>query len=993
MIKDLLNKVSNIKNQTITIFIVVLLLILVLLLVFITRNSTNVLNSIKSNLTYSFDTKSSVQSLDEILGRVKSNSTIFADTVKNNFSYKFMHNSQALDNYLSSFDALAANMVLNTKYAQGIWFQIDDKLARYKGDYSFCLWWHYRNGKLVKHEKNYRILSLKDDPYYFDALKAKKPIWTDVYIDPDIKVPMITYSVPIYKDGKFIGCAGMDLSLEGINNILKTIHSEYKGSELYLLNENYEITASFPHNDKILNKNFFEYKKTLLPLKEKIKFSNKSLKSFDYKGRYTEKIAIFSHLSSNNYFVVTVPTSTLYKKFNILINLSYVMFVILAFLAFYALSGKFKLIVTNDKLKRQTIVLKELKEIAEEATRVRSDFLANMSHEIRTPMNGIMGYMQILRETELSEEQKDFVDEALKSSESLLCLINDVLDFSKIESGKMVLENISFDLHSLLEDVANLAASNAHKKGIEVNALIYSDIPQRVLGDPSRLKQVFNNLVGNAVKFTEKGEVLLSAKKVSEDNNIVEILFEVTDTGIGIPEKAQKTLFEAFIQADSSATRKYGGTGLGLAIVKNIVEMMKGDIKLESEVGKGSKFSFILKFEKDFSSGISLQASPEYLKNTRILIVDDNETNLKIMRHYLESAKCIVHEANSADNAINMLENTENIDLMIIDYCMPDKNGYELASVIKSNKKLQGIPLIMYTSVARRGDCASLKEKGFIGYLTKPVRKDNLLKGISLALKSKGVVIPDKNDVLITRHTIKENSFNSKSKILLVEDYPDNQKIISIILNKGGYSCDIASNGIEAVEAYKNKQYDLILMDCQMPEMDGYEATKQIRILEHDGCHIPIIALTAHSMNSESVEKCKNAGMDDYISKPIDIEKTMGKLKEYLNEKEETENETDIISEIMKNLYFTKEEALELFNEYMEILPESIQELKDACEKRDFEVVKRIAHTLKGSSVRIEKLTELFLSLEKAGESCNIELCNSIVKEVENYLVGLKING
>lgn len=996
MLKNFLKKDKGNAEKSIEMFSIISLMILISLLISIIKNSTNVSNSIKSNLTYSFDTKSSVQHLDEIVGDVKSKSSVFTNTAIDSFSLGYANNDTALTNYLASLDSLMINTIQNTMWAQGIWLEITPDLAF--NSFSYYNWYIY-NGKQLKMypRGNDRKLNVVDDTYYFEAVKAKKPTWSDVYIDADLKIPVISYTVPLYKNGIFIGCAGMDVSLEGINNVLSNIHKEFKGSELYLLNENYKIISSFPGDISTLNKNFFELKKVLAPVKNELNFKDKSVKNFDYKENNTDKIAVISHLSSNNYLVITVPISTVYKDFNNFTNLSYIMFAILDLLALYAFSGK-------NKLKKQTIILKELKNTAEAATKVRSDFLANMSHEIRTPMNGIMGYLQLLRETDLKDEQRDFLDESLKSSESLLCLINDVLDFSKIESGKMILENISFDLRSLLEDVVNLAASNAHTKNIEVNALIYSDVPQRVFGDPSRLKQILNNLVGNSVKFTEKGEVILSAKKISDDGDLAEILFEVKDTGIGINENAKKNLFDAFVQADSSDTRKFGGTGLGLAIVKNTVEMMNGHISMESAAGKGSKFSFILKFKKDSNPIISTQVSFDHLKNKSVLVVDDYSTNLNIMRHYLESVGCSVFVANSAEEAMKMIEVIENIDLVITDYCMPEINGFELATLIKSNEKYQEIPLLICTSVARRCDCSGLKEQGFIGYLTKPVKKDDLIKSVSLAIASNGEEIPYKDNLLITRHIFKENSFNSKFKILLVEDFKDNQKIISLILNRGGYVCDIASNGFEAIEAYQNIKYDLILMDCQMPEMDGYEATKRIRDIENEQLHVPIIALTAYSTN-EAAEKCKNAGMDDYLSKPINIEIMFEKIKEYLQVDDSSSFSADcadvkvtkvnliieeIISAIMENLKFTREESLDLFAVYMESIGDSIRELKEACEKRDFIVIKQIAHTLKGSSVRIKKLREYFINLENAGKSGDIQLCEYIIEEIEKYLIELK---
>ncbi|MGD9582018.1 MAG: response regulator, partial [Vampirovibrionia bacterium] len=631
------------------------------------------------------------------------------------------------------------------------------------------------------------------------------------------------------------------------------------------------------------------------------------------------------------------------------------------------------------------------RDMAEQAGKTRSEFLANMSHEIRTPMNGIVGYIQLLTETELTEEQVDFTNEAAKSADLLLYLINDILDFSKIESGKMTMETIDFNLRSVIEDVATLATSQAYKKGIEVNALINSEIPSKVKGDPGRLKQVLNNLVGNSVKFTKEGEVLIKVRKGNETKGTTEILFEVSDTGIGIPENAQKTIFDAFTQADASATRKFGGTGLGLAISKNIIELMGGHITLKSQVGIGSTFTFNAKFTKADQEEIMPDRSVRSLKGLHTLVVDDNRTNLNIARHYLESVDCRVSVATSADDALTEL-NLSNIqtDFIIIDYQMPEKDGFTLAKILKADDKYKNIPLIMLSSIASKGENAMARELGFAGYLTKPVKKEDLIKCLSLILSNKDknfnapmqkpdkpIKIEEPKTQVITKHVLKENNYYNKFKILLVEDNLTNQKLTVKILSKLSLNCDIACNGVEAVEAYKSREYDLVLMDCQMPEMDGYEATRQIRHIENTNGknkHIPIIAITANAMAGDA-EKCLNSGMDNYLSKPIDKSKLIDMISEYFNfktvEKEtpagpvsaleiDTDHEyfESIVTNVIQTLEFTKEEALEVLKDFIDSVPELIKNLKTAIDTKDFKSIIYISHTLKGSSsnLRIDKL-------------------------------------
>lgn len=781
------------------------------------------------------------------------------------------------------------------------------------------------------------------------------------------------------------------------------------------------------NNIKGSNKGFFKKKKQTYPLFE---FFEKNLKFDDYKREYDDK----SHLiqieeptpSHSDAIYLSLHKVTQESRQVNCYACGYGSCQKLVRAIFNNANHKENCINYNrQEVEIEKLELVEARDAAEQAGKTRSEFLANMSHEIRTPMNGIVGYIQLLSETELTEEQGDFANEASKSADLLLYLINDILDFSKIESGKMTMECIDFNLRSVIEDVATLATSQAYKKGIEVNALINSEIPSKVKGDPGRLKQVLNNLVGNSVKFTKEGEVLIKVRKGYEDKDTTEILFEVSDTGIGIPEKAQKTIFDAFTQADASATRKFGGTGLGLAISKNIIELMDGTIQLKSDVGVGSTFSFNAKFKNVDQEEVIPDRTLKSLKGMHTLVVDDNRTNLNIARHYLESADCRVSVAISTDEAINELE-ISNIkaDFIIIDYQMPDKDGFSLARILKADDRYKHIPLVMLSSIASKGENALARELGFSGYLTKPVKKEDLLKCLSLILTNKGSdgeastlqkvdrkLHKSATNQVITKHVLKENNYYNKFKILLVEDNVTNQKLTVKILSKLSLNCDIACNGVEAVEAYNSRNYDLVLMDCQMPEMDGYEATRQIRRIENTNGknkHVPIIAITANAMAGDA-EKCLNSGMDNYLSKPIDKAKLVDMISEYFSlktvEKEtpggpvsaleidsDAEYFENIVSDVIQTLEFTREEAIEVLSDFIDSVPELVKNLKNAIDTKDYKTIIYIGHTLKGSSsnLRIDKLKDNFAMLENAAENRDIRKCKQIFNIVIRHLKLLK---
>lgn len=670
--------------------------------------------------------------------------------------------------------------------------------------------------------------------------------------------------------------------------------------------------------------------------------------------------------------------------------------------------------LSEEKLLEVNTRLQAAVDQAAKANAAKTEFLTNMSHEFRTPLNGVIGMTGLLMNTRLTPEQREYTEVLQSAGKALLNLVTDILDLAKIEARKLELEYLDFDLRLTMEDAVGIIAEQAQAKGLELVCVVDPRVPALLRGDPGRLRQVVVNLAGNAVKFTPQGEVVVRVKLVSEEGGKAQLRFEVADTGIGIPEDKAALLFSPFSQADGSTSRKYGGTGLGLAICKQLAALMGGRIGFSSRAGKGATFWFTAVFDCRPETEIPAAQDRGELVDMNVLVVDDNDTSRELVRTLLEAWGCRCGEASGGDMALTMLRQAANVGhpfaVAVVDKHMPGMDGEALGRAIKSSAEIRETVLILMTSLGERGEARLFERIGFAGYLTKPVRPSQFRECLELVVgRSKGAGTKPVGKI-VTRHTVEE-SLKQRLRILLVEDDATNQMVSQAMIRKMGYRVELAATGRQALESIERVPYDLVLMDCRMPEMDGFEVTRRIRSGNGHATdpNVPIVAMTAHAV-LDYREKCLEAGMDDYLAKPVsreDLEKTLVKWLKVSQLLDLTEDWTMVLDKsgadentrmvfdremFMERIMGDEELARTVMMGFLMDVHQQLKRLKTHIERKDIVKAMFHCHKIKGAAANVaaKALQRAAAAMEAAGENNSISEINHLLPELESQFELLK---